>query len=246
MAGEFIWIIGASVIAALTGFVGLFSLWISKSQLDRIVHLLTAFAAGSLLGVAFIHLLPEALESGAASGVLTFVLAGFLLMVVLETYLHWHHREDCGIHPFSYLMLIGDSIHNSIDGLVLAASFMVSVPLGIATTIAVVLHEFPQELGIFGALVKGGFDRNKAILYCVLAQSTVIAGALVGYLLSGSIGGISALLIPFAAGNFIYIASADLIPEMHKSEGSYKFVCLFVFFIGLAVVWLLKALTVPV
>ena len=241
MAGEFIWIIGASVIAASLGFVGLFSLLISKKNLEQVVHLLTAFAAGSLLGGAFIHLLPEALEAGPAAGALAATLAGFLLMVLFETYLHWHHCKDCGIHPFSYLMLFGDALHNLLDGVVLAASFMVGIPIGIVTTLAIMVHEFPQELGVFGVLVKGGFERKKAITYTFLAQSTVIIGAVAGYLLSGSVAGLSVFLIPFAAGNFIYIASADLIPEMHKSEGADKLVCLFFFFLGLAVMWLLKA-----
>jgi zinc and cadmium transporter len=241
MAGELLWIIGASIFAASLGFVGIFSLWISKRSLDRVVHLLTAFAAGSLLGGAFIHLLPEALEAGPAAGALGATLAGFLLMVIFETYLHWHHCKDCGIHPFSYLMLFGDALHNFLDGVVLATSFMVGIPIGIVTTIAIMVHEFPQELGVFGVLVKGGFEKKKAITYTFLAQSTIIIGAIAGYILSGSIVGISVLLIPFAAGNFIYIASADLIPEMHRSEGADKLVCLSFFFLGLAVMWMLKS-----
>ena len=240
MANEFFWILGASILAALVGFVGLFSLFISKKKLGRIVHLLTAFAAGSLLGGAFIHLLPEALEVQNPQTVLGATLFGFLLMVLFETYLHWHHCKECGIHPFSYLMLFGDGAHNILDGLVLAAGFLVSIPLGIVTTLAVIVHEFPQQLGVFGVLVKGCFEKKKAITYSVLAQSTVIIGAVGGFLLAGSMQGISALLIPFAAGNFLYIASADLIPEMHKSEGKEKLVCVSVFFLGLIVMYLLK------
>lgn len=241
MADTFLWILGAAVLDALLGFVGVFSLWLSQSNMNKIVHLLTALAAGSLLGGAFLHLIPESLEEGtAADTVLMAALAGFLLFVLLETYLHWHHCKDCKVHPFSYMMLIGDAIHNFLGGIALAASFLVSIPLGIATIVAIIAHELPQQLGIFGVLIKGGFTRNKAILYSFLAQSTIILGALAGYFLAGTMGGLIVLLVPFAAGNFIYIASSDLIPEMHKSDGKDRAVCLVVFFIGLALMWLLK------
>jgi zinc and cadmium transporter len=136
--------------------------------------------------------------------------------------------------------MIGDAVHNFLGGLVLAASFLVSIPLGIATIIAIVAHEFPQQLGIFGVLIKGGFKRNKAILYSFLAQSTIILGAVAGYLLAESIGSFTAFLVPFAAGNFIYIAASDLIPEMHKCEGMDKVKCFAVFFIGLLFMWAIK------
>lgn len=240
MADEFLWILGAAVIDALLGFVGVFSLWLSKHDIERLAEALTALAAGSLLGGAFIHLLPEALETFDAGLVLLTALAGFVLFIFLESYVHWHHCKECGIHPFSYVMVIGDGLHNFLGGLVLAASFLVSIPLGIATLIAIVSHELPQQLGIFGVLIKGGFSRNKAIWYSFAAQSTIILGAIVGYLLSGVIGGLMAYLVPFAAGNFIYIAAADLIPEMHKSEGWSALKNIGIFFIGIAIMWLIK------
>ncbi|MFH1520337.1 MAG: ZIP family metal transporter [Candidatus Micrarchaeota archaeon] len=236
----FLWIFFSAVLDALLGFVGVFSLWISNQNLKKIVHVLTAFAAGSLLGGAFLHLLPEALESTPNSEqVLLFALAGFVLFILLEAYIHWHHCKECDIHPFSYVMVVGDALHNFLGGLVLAASFLVSIPLGIATLIAILAHEFPQQLGIFGVLIKGGFSRNKAILYSAAAQSTIILGAVAGYFLSG-VQGLSAFLVPFAAGNFVYIAAADLIPEMHKSEGFEKITSIVVFFIGILFMWALK------
>lgn len=235
-----LWILGAAVLDALLGFVGVFSLWLSKKDLHKIIHILVAFAAGSLLGGAFFHLLPESLAEIEAEAVLGMALLGFLLFVLLESFLHWHHCKECDIHPFSYMMVIGDGVHNLLGGIILAASFLVSIPLGIATTIAILAHELPQQLGIFGVLVKGGFGRNKAILHSFAAQSTVIVGALIGYYLSGAADGVLPLLVPFAAGNFIYIAASDLIPEIHKSEGWGKLVSLVVFGLGLAFMLAIK------
>jgi zinc and cadmium transporter len=240
MADEFLWILGAAIIDALLGFVGVFSLWVSEKSMEKLSHILMAFAAGSLLGGAFLHLLPEALEEVAPDQVFILALAGFILFTFLETYVHWHHCKECDIHPFSYMVLIGDGVHNFLGGLVLAASFLVSVPLGIATIIAIIAHELPQQLGIFGTLIKGGLDRNRAITYSFLSQSTIIGGALVGYLVAGFSQDLAPLLVPFAAGNFIYIAAADLIPEMHKAEGWEKVKNLTVLFLGLLFMWALK------
>lgn len=235
-----LWILGAAALDALLGFVGVFSLWFSRKQLDGFVHILVALAAGSLLGGAFFHLLPEALEGMDAEVVMWLALAGFVSFILLESFFHWHRCEECEIHPFSYVMVAGDAIHNFLGGIILAASFLVSIPLGIATTIAIVAHEFPQQLGIFGVLVKGGLGRNKAILYSFGAQSTVILGALVGYFLAGATEGFVPLLVPFAAGNFIYIAASDLIPQMHKSEGADKAVGMLLFALGLLLMLLVK------
>ncbi|MEM4272088.1 MAG: ZIP family metal transporter, partial [Candidatus Bilamarchaeaceae archaeon] len=205
------------------------------------LYALVAFAAGSLLGGAFFHLLPESLETLEVEPVLLLSLSGFTLFLLLEAYLHWHSCKDCKIHPFSYMMMIGDGIHNFLGGIVLAASFLMSIPLGIATIIAIIAHEFPQQLGIFGVLVKGGFERKKAILYSFLAQSTIIGGALAGYLVSNAYSWVTAILVPFAAGNFIYIAAADLIPEMHRTEGMEKIRMIVFFMLGLGFMWWVKA-----
>jgi zinc and cadmium transporter len=241
MAGEFLWIMGSAILDALLGFVGVFSLWISKHDLRKVVDLLAALAAGGLLGGAFFHLLPESMEATPAAEVLLFALAGFVVFMLLESYLHFHHCKECGIHPFSYVMLIGDGVHNFLGGIALAASYLVSIPLGIAAIVAIIAHELPQQLGIFGVLIKGGIERNKAIVYSFIAQSTIILGALVGYFLAGFEGLIS-ILIPFAAGNFIYIASSDLIPEMHKVEGWKRIGSLVLFFVGVGLMYALKLL----
>lgn len=226
------WILGAACLDALLGFVGVFSLWFSKKKIDAVLPVLVAFAAGSLLGGAFFHLLPESLEGVGAESVLLLALGGFVFFMLMESYLHFHRCKECDIHPFSYMIVLGDGIHNFLGGIVLAASFLASIPLGVATTIAILAHELPQQLGIFGVLVKGGFKRNRAILYSFGAQSTVILGGLVGYFLSGAVGGIIPMLVPFAAGNFIYIAASDLIPEMHKSYGIARVTSILVFSLG--------------
>lgn len=238
---EFLWILGSAILDALLGFVGVFSLWLSKHRLDKVVCMLTAFAAGSLLGGAFFHLLPESLEEIQPIDVFILAIAGFVLFMFLESYLHWHHCKECDIHPFSYVMLVGDAVHNFIGGIILAASFLIDISLGIATTIAIIAHELPQQLGIFGVLVKGGLSRNKAIVYSFLAQSTIVLGAIVGYFLSGIMGALVPLLVPIAAGNFIYIASSDLIPEMHKAQGFEKIKSIIIFLIGLAFMWVLRS-----
>jgi zinc and cadmium transporter len=241
MAAEFLWIMGSAVLDALLGFIGVFSLWLSKQNMKKIANILMAFAAGSLLGGAFFHLLPESLEKIDPAQVLLVTLAGFVLFIFLEAYVHWHHCKECPIHPFSYVILIGDGVHNFLGGLILAASFLVSIPLGIATIVAIIAHELPQQLGIFGVLIKGGFARNKAIIYSFIAQSTIVLGAFVGYVLSGTVEGLVVFLVPFGAGNFIYIAASDLIPEMHKSEGLEGLKNITIFFVGLAFMWVLKA-----
>ncbi len=234
-----IWILGAALIDTLLGFIGVFSLYISQRNLDRISHILMAFAAGTLLGGAFLHLIPEAIEQSSVDTVLIYTLVGFILFIFLETYVHWHHCKDCDIHPFSYVMLAGDAVHNFIGGLVLAASFLISVPLGIATVIAIISHELPQQLGIFGVLIKGGLSRGKSITYSFLAQSTIIPGALAGFALSSQIEWLTIFLVPFAAGNFIYIAASDLIPEMHKAEGIEKIKNTMILIAGIIFMYLL-------
>ncbi len=240
MADEFFWILGSAIADALLGFVGVFSLWLSHANLKKIATVLTAFAAGSLLGGAFFHLLPESLGALESIDVFVIALSGFALFIILESYLHFHHCKECKIHPFSYVMLIGDGVHNFLGGFILTASFLVSIPLGIATIVAIIAHEFPQQLGIFGVLVKGGINRNRAIIYSFIAQSTIILGAVIAYFLSGMVEGLTAFLVPFAAGNFVYIASSDLIPEMHKAEGWERIRGLAVFFLGVLLMWALR------
>ena len=239
----FFWILGAVFLDSLIGLAGAFTFFLKEEQLKGIIFLLVAFSTGALLGGAFFHLLPESLEKLPVEPALMTVLAGFLVFLVLEIYLHWHHCVECDIHPFTYLMIIGDGVHNFIDGVVIAVSFFVSIPIGIITTIMIIGHEIPQELGVFGVLLHGGQTKQKALLYSFLAQATCIIGGIAGYLLSTQAQAASSLLIPFAAGGFIYIAASDLIPELHKSGGFKRFSGLSLFLIGMAFMLGIKLLS---
>jgi zinc and cadmium transporter len=217
-----LWIIGATIVDSLVGLVGVFSLFANESVLRKTIKILVAFSAGALLGGGFFHLLAESLEKMTPFQSFSITLIGFLAFFVLEEYLHWHQCEECEIHPYSYLMIIGDSVHNILDGLVIAGTFMVSIHLGIITTALIIAHEVPQELGVFGVLVSGGFKRSQAIFYSFIAQCTCVLGGIFGYLFMNKMEMLASFIVPFAAGGFIYIAAADLIPGMHKTEGIEK------------------------
>jgi len=213
----FFWIISATIIDSLLGLIGKLTFAIKEKVFNRLLIHFISFSAGALLGGAFFHLLPESLEKISPMAVFSMTTIGFILFVLIEAYFHWNQGEECTIHPFSYVMLVGDGVHNFIDGLVIAASFFVNFNLGIITTLMIMFHEIPQELGLFGSLVYAGHKKNKSLLYSFLAQSTVILGGIIGFLLARQIQIMSSFLIAFAAGGFLYIAAADLVPEVHKA-----------------------------
>jgi len=218
------------VVVSLISLLGVIALAAKQDWLRRVLLYLVGFSAGALLGDVFIHLLPEYIEEhgfGLSAGVA--VLAGIVVFFILEQIIHWHHHHsiDCGeegactpkgIHAFAITNLVGDAFHNFLDGIVIAAGYLLSLPVGIATTIAVILHEIPQEIGDFGVLLHGGFTRTRAILFNLLTALTAIAGAILALYLGERIEVMSKFLAPFAAGSFIYIAGADLIPEIHREH----------------------------
>ncbi len=209
------------VLVSLLSFVGVFFLAFKKERLQKILLFLVSFAAGGLLGDAFLHLLPEAVEEvGFTIEISLAVLIGLLTFFVLEKFIAWRH---CHIptskehpHPVALMNLIGDGLHNFTDGLVIGASFIISFPLGVATSLAVVFHEIPQEIGDFGVLIHGGFSRKKALVFNFISALTAIAGVIFTLSLGTRLTGFVEFLIPFTAGGFIYIAGSDLIPELHK------------------------------
>ena len=240
---NFIWAIGASIAVSLISLVGIFSLLVKDKLLDKILVLLIGFSAGGLMGGAFLHLLPEALEKTNDNTVFVYTIFGFILFFILERYLHWRHCHEgrCDVHIFSYLNLIGDGIHNFSDGLVIGASFVVSVHFGIITTLVIVFHEIPQEIGDFGVLVYGGFSKAKALSYNFISALTCILGTIIGYHLSASIGYFSIFLLPLIAGGFIYIAACDLIPELHKQPGLKRAtLSVLAFCFGVLFIWLAR------
>jgi len=214
-------------IVSVISLVGIITLPINVEKLRKLLIYLVSFAAGALLGDAFIHLLPEAVEETGFEVVISlYVLIGIGFSFLIEKVVHWHHfhypLEEGHVHPFAIMNLVGDLVHNFMDGLIIAASYLVSIPVGIATTIAVILHEIPQEISDFGVLLLGGFTKARALFYNFLTALTAVLGAVVVLMIGSSVENITTFLVPFTAGSFIYIAGSDLIPELHKGEFDWK------------------------
>ncbi|RPH55507.1 ZIP family metal transporter [bacterium] len=224
--------------------VGGLMLLLPERGLQRMVLPLVAFSAGSLLGGAFFHMLPAALESGApAVRTFAWVLVGFVLFFVLEQFLHWHHchRADAECrHPLTYLILLGDALHNFLGGLAVAGTFLVDIRLGITTWAAAALHEIPQELGDFGVLLHGGWSKGKALAFNFASALTFLLGGLLAYSLSLRLD--VGFLVPLAAGNFLYIAASDLVPEVNRHFGPVKDLAHFLAFVaGLLILYVLRS-----
>ncbi len=246
----FLWTMAATFFVSLLGLSGAATLIMSEDQTKKIIYVLTGFAVGTLLGGAFLHLLPEALGSDSADSVMLYAVVGFMTFFILEAYFHWHlcATEDCKESkgsresPYSYLLLFGDAVHNFIDGLVIAGSFLVGVPFGLITTLLITAHEVPEELGIFALLVHGGLKRGKAILWCFLVQCTAFVGGIAGFFVASQVNAFVPALLAFAAGGFIYIAGSGLIPELHKETGMTKVTSMALVIVGLVFMWAVKAL----
>lgn len=222
-----IWLyaISSVILVSLMSLVGVVSVFFSENKLNSALRLFVSFSVGSLLGDAFIHLIPEAFSQGELS-VSFSILAGIVTFFVLERFIHWRHCHEAGCeeheHVLPWVILFGDGLHNFIDGIIIGASYLVSIPLGIATTLAVIFHEIPQEIGDFGTLLYAGFSKKRALLWNFISALTAVVGAIIVLLISSQFESITKILIPFAAGGFIYIATADMIPELHKHK-NHKF-----------------------
>ncbi|MFC1755110.1 ZIP family metal transporter [Thermoproteota archaeon] len=221
MINTWLYTIISVIIISLLSLIGIITVSVKEDRLKRILFLLVSFSVGALLGGAFIHLIPETVEKyGFGFEISMYVLLGILVFFVMEKFIHWRH---CHIptskhhpHPFVYMNLVGDGLHNFIDGMVIAGSYLVSIPLGVATTLAVLFHEIPQEIGDFGVLIHGGFSRAKALFFNLITALTAIVGAVVVLIIGAKMQNITMFLLPFTAGGFIYIAGSDLIPELNK------------------------------
>ncbi|MFC1685519.1 ZIP family metal transporter [Nanoarchaeota archaeon] len=247
MVSTLLWIILSTVLVSLIAFVGILSLSIKRKLFDKIVLMLVALSAGALMGGAFLHLIPEAIEKFPDYNVLLLVLIGFVFFFFIEKVLCWRHCHNgkCEVHTFAYMNLIGEGIHNFVDGLIIAGSFVASIPLGISTTIAVALHEIPQEIGDFGVLVHGGFKRGKALLLNFLIALLAVLGGIIGFFLTRAVDNAMVFLLSLAAGGFIYISASDLIPEIRKETDSKKsLLVLLVFLIGICLMFGLKLLNI--
>ena len=233
-----LWIILMTSVNGLIAFAGIFSLLISKKLLNKLLLFLVSFSIGAMLGGAFFHFIPESFEKLSIIQISLLSLSGFSLFFIIEKYFHWHHchkSEGCEKHPFTYLILFGDSIHNFIDGLIIAGSFIISIPFGILTSLLIISHEVPQEIGNFGVLVYGGYKKGKALFYNFLAQITSVIGGILGFFFL-NLKEQTIFLLPFAAGGFVYISINDLFPEILKiKELKAKLINFFWIILGLLV-----------
>jgi zinc and cadmium transporter len=225
MLSVYLYTLSSVILVSLISFIGAFTLAIKEEVLRKYIFVFISIAVGALLGDAFIHIIPEAFEL-SASPVLTstLLIAGILFFFILEKFLHWHHHEDDSdenhVHTVGKLVLFSDSIHNFMDGIIIGASFLVSPAIGIATTLAVILHEIPQEIGDFAVLLHSGYTKSRALWLNFLSALTSVLGAVI-VLMIGEVASItSSWLLPIAAGGFIYIAVADLIPELNKTKNA--------------------------
>ena len=224
MSDAFLYSLGSVAVVSLVSLVGLLTISMSTKVLGKMLVYMISFAAGGLLGDAFLHLFPEAAaNSGFGTETALYVLLGVSISFVLEKVIRWRHCHhvtcDDHPHPLAWMNLFGDGVHNFIDGLIIGAAYMVSIPVGFATTVAVVMHEIPQEIGDFGVLLHGGMTKKKALLLNFATALTSLLGVFVVFSMSSFSDIGMDFLVPFAAGGFIYIAVADLIPEMHKEVG---------------------------
>lgn len=239
------WIIVGGALMSAIAMVGSLTLVLKPSTLERLLLPLVAFAAGSLVGGAFFHMIPAAIDANANTlGISVAVVTGFTVFFVLEQVLHWHHchraQSDCK-KPLTYLILIGDALHNFLGGLAIAGTFLIDVRLGITSWLAAAAHEVPQELGDFGVLVHGGWSKRRALLFNVLSGLTFLLGGLLAYGLSFQMN--VSWLIPFAAGNFLYIGASDLVPEVNKHDDhKANAVHLLAFVLGVALLYFAKVM----
>ena len=212
----------AVTIVSLLSLLGAVFISLQRKFLDSFTTYMLAFSSGILLGTTFYDLIPEGYE-GIQGATFTYVIIGFVTFFILEKLIHWHHhKEDIGgpgaKKHVAYLTLIGDGMHNFLDGAIIAVTFLTSIPLGIMTTIAVIAHEIPHELGDFFLLTYGGFTNKKALWYNFLSAITAVIGTVFVFLFSESIVSVAPYAVGFAAGNFLYIAASDLIPELHEKR----------------------------
>jgi zinc and cadmium transporter len=242
------WIVCGGLAMSAIALVGSVTLLLSDATLHRILLPLVSLAAGSLIGGAFFHMIPAGIEQTGNNLVFyVWIVLGFCVFFALEQFLHWHHCHraagDCR-QPLTYLILVGDGLHNFIGGSAIAGAFITDTRLGIMAWLAAAAHEIPQELGDFGVLLHGGWEKRKALLFNVLSGSTFLVGGLLTYLMSYKID--VAWLIPFAAGNFLYIGASDLVPEVKEHTGlavnMTNFLC---FFASLACMLMIKMMLEP-
>lgn len=239
-----------SVIGGIAGFLGAILIVFKVVKKREHMLYLVGFAAGSMLAAVFFDLLPEAMElAGNAATPLAYVLYGIVIFYCLEKLFLWQHchrhahGEVCEVHVGSRMVIVGDSMHNFLDGVAIAAAFLVNVPLGVVTALAVFVHEIPQEVGDVGVLLHDGFSRKQALVWNLVSAALCVVGAIVAYFLMSAFRAIEVYLVAIAAGGFIYVATSDLLPEIHREMKKKDiFAHTFVFLLGIVVIWLVGSL----
>ena len=214
-------------IVSLLSFVGVLALAMSEKKLNKIIMFLVSLSAGTLLGGSILHLMPEVIAKyGPQFSIWLWLIVGIIIFFILEKIIRWRHchivTSEEHPHPLGVMNLVGDGLHNFIDGMIIAGSFLLNIQLGIATTIAVIAHEIPQEIGDFGVLIHAGFSRVKALFLNFLSAITAILGAVLTLIIGVKLENFTIFIIPLTAGGFIYIATADLIPELKKESHLLK------------------------
>jgi zinc and cadmium transporter len=218
----------ATIVVSLVSLIGIFFLTWNKTKLQGIVFILVSFAVGALFGDAFFHLIPESTSLHTNPHITGYLIVlGLLVFFILEKFLLWRHDHspeatEHQLKPLGFMSLAADGVHNFIDGVLIGASFMVSPELGVTTTIAIVLHEIPQEIGDFGILTHSGFSVKKAIGLNLATALTAVLGAVLVLLVGERVEHLVNYIVPIAAGGFIYLAGSDLIPELKKETGFRK------------------------
>jgi zinc and cadmium transporter len=226
-------IISVLIVSAIS-LVGIFTLGLKEAFLKRILFYLVSLSAGALLGDVFLHLFPEMAAKGFSEADGAYFIIGILVFFLLERFILWHHSHDEHterIHSVVYLAMLGDTLHNFLDGIVIAVSFLVSPALGIASTLAVIFHEIPQEIGQFAILLHGGWSKGKALWYNFLSALSSVLGAVLVLAFAGRFAEQPRFLLAFAGASFIYIAMSDLIPELHREENTRRSVYQFIWFV---------------
>lgn len=237
-------IVLATGLISLGSLIGIFTISLDQRRLHRILINLVALSAGTLLSGAFLHLLPESVEELGSHTPFLIALSAFFGFFAIEKLLRWRHCHDeahIEEHTLGYMNLLGDVFHNLLDGIVIAGAFITSPTLGVATTLAVALHEIPQEIGDFGVLLHSGFTRARALVLNLVVGLSAVLGGVAGYYLSTAVSGLTPYLLPFAAGGFIYIGASDLVPEMNKATSLRRTASiLLTFALGAGIMLLIK------
>ena len=218
------WAVISVILVSSVSLAGLASFYLDEKRLNSYLHFLVSLSVGAMFGDAFIHLLPEAFaHASSPMETPSYLLAGLFLFFLMEKFLRWRHQHiphcDSCVEPLGYANLVADGVHNFIDGLLIGAAYLISIPIGIATSLAVLMHEIPQEISDFAVLLHAGFSRSRALLlngFCALLS---VVGVLVALAAGGRVNALAQAMLPITAGGFIYIAGCDLVPELHRQNG---------------------------